>query len=424
MKVTRLTYVITALVMLMALGVNVRSTAAAPLQQTGPTTWTVLVGAEAELQPVEHGQAGAWQIMKFYPDNLTINAGDTIDFKLNSTEVHNVLFLAPGEKAPDTIIVQPNPNGPPSFFANLAVDAPSGGPNFDGTAQAGSGQMGGPPTNPREYKLTFTKAGSFDYLCSYHSFAGPDGKLMGMLGKVVVQDANTAYPKTADQVNTDAAAAIATDQAEVVKGEPAVQQLAQASRPGPNGTTIYQVNVGGQNMNPMGDYMRFYPSELTVHEGDTVEWVWHGFPHNVLLASGGKEPDLVLVQPQPGGPPKVQFNPAVMLPNGGNSYNGMGVVNSGVMQPDTQGNYAHTFTLTFTKAGKYEYICTFHDQVGMTGHITVTAAAMGSGNSTTTQPTMPHTGSSDNLLMWLLVIALGLVALGLTVRRTLVLARR
>jgi plastocyanin len=293
------------------------------------------------------------------------------------------------------------------------VFLPSGGPTFDGTATTGAGQLGGGPTNPTDYKLTFTKAGSFGYLCSFHSGIGPDGKLAGMLGNVVVQDAGTAYPKSGDQVNSDAQASIATDQANVVKGEPDVQKLAQATRPGPNGTTIYQVNVGGSNMAVGADYMRFYPSELTVHQGDSVEWVWHGLPHTVLFASGGKEPDLILPQPQPNGPPKLLLNPQIAFPVGGKTYNGTGLFNSGTPQNPTNADGSPvTYKLTFTKPGKYEYICAFHDQEGMSGHITVLAAI------TSGTPMMPQTGSGgDAGFGWLLALAVGLLAAGLLLKR-------
>jgi len=398
-------------------------TMAAPAKQTGPTTWTVLVGSEAELQPVQHGQAGVWQIMKFYPDNLTINVGDTIDFKLNSPEPHTVLFLAPGAQAPQIFVPQQNPSGPPSIYANPEVFLPSGGPTFDGTATSGAGQLGGEPTNPKEYKLTFTKAGSFGYFCSFHSGLNPQtNKIEGMTGNVVVQDASTAYPKSVDQVNSDAQAAIATDQANVVKGEPDVQKLAQATRPGPNGTTIYQVNVGGMNMAVGADYMRFYPSELTVHAGDTVEWVWHGLPHTVTFASGGKEPDLILPQPQPNGPPKLLSNPQIAFPVGGKVYNGAGLFNSGTpLNPTNADGSPVTYMLTFSKPGKYEYICSFHDQEGMVGHITVLAAMSSGGQAGGSQPMMPQTGSgSADGFGWLLALALLTISLGVALKRRIV----
>ncbi len=57
----------------------------------------------------------------------------------------------------------------------------------------------------------------------------------------------------------------------------------------------------------------------------------------------------------------------------------------------------HSYSLTFTKAGTFPYICVLHDVVGMTGSITV-AAATGSGPTpppTSTQPLAPPSGSGD-----------------------------
>ena len=54
--------------------------------QNSSKTWTVLVGGEAEVEQQENGPAGAWQFMRFYPENITINAGDTIKIDTRSGE--------------------------------------------------------------------------------------------------------------------------------------------------------------------------------------------------------------------------------------------------------------------------------------------------------------------------------------------------
>ncbi|MEJ2558316.1 MAG: hypothetical protein P8186_19285 [Anaerolineae bacterium] len=47
---------------------------AAPAAQAGPTTWTVLVGGQAEVVQQGQGPAGAWQFMRYYPGSITILA--------------------------------------------------------------------------------------------------------------------------------------------------------------------------------------------------------------------------------------------------------------------------------------------------------------------------------------------------------------
>ena len=69
----------------------------------------------------------------------------------------------------------------------------------------------------------------------------------------------------------------------------------------------------------------------------------------------------------------------------------------------------HSYSLKFTKAGTYKYICVLHDFVGMTGSITVAAAPKPTANltqpPTNTQPVVGSTSSAD--------LGSGLVALGL-----------
>ena len=61
---------------------------ASPDHQAGSAqSWTVLVGGQGEIEQTEHGPAGAWQFMKFYPNRVTVNVGDTIVWKLNAAEM-------------------------------------------------------------------------------------------------------------------------------------------------------------------------------------------------------------------------------------------------------------------------------------------------------------------------------------------------
>jgi plastocyanin len=192
--------------------------AAAPAVQSGPTTWTVLVGGEAEITQQEKGPAGAWQFMRFYPDSITINVGDTILWKLNSAEIHTVTFPKPGEKAPDLIL----PEGTDSqrVMFNPLVAFPQGASAYDGTALTASGQLGGGPQFPIEYKLTFTASGTFDYICAFHPM---------MKGKVIVQATGTAYPKTQSQIAADVNTQLIADMEAAMKAEH--QGQAEGERP-------------------------------------------------------------------------------------------------------------------------------------------------------------------------------------------------
>jgi plastocyanin len=246
------------------------------------------------------------------------------------------------------------------LFNPLAI-LPQGGKSYNGTILTGSGQLDVEPNFPREYNLTFTKAGTFEYFCGFHNM---------MKGKVTVQPAGTAYPKNQEQIDLDVAKLIAEDMEAALKAEPTAGNV--STRLGSNGTTIYEVKLG------YGDgsvsRMRFAPMNLTIRAGDSVEWNRGDVetPHTVTFLSGGKEPDLVLVEPQQRGPPKFVLNPVAQMPAGGKVYSGKGYFNSGAiwgtMLPLPG---PHSYNLTFNSPGNYKYLCIFHDYMGMKGQITV-----------------------------------------------------
>src|SRR5258706_4231100 len=60
------------------------------------------------------------------------------------------------------------------------------------------------------------------------------------------------------------------------------------------------------------------------------------------------------------------WNPLILFPAGDQSYDGSGYHNSGLPGPDGRLSY----TLTFTKPGRYSYICGNH--AGMRGTVIVT----------------------------------------------------
>jgi plastocyanin len=327
--------------------------------QTSPMTWTVLVGGEAAISPQEYGPSGAWQFMRFYPENITINIGDRIVWKLNGSEPHTVTFPVPGEKSP-ALIIPENNTSQRLLFNPLAI-LPAGGLTYDGTVLTSSGQLDIEPNFPREYNLTFTKAGDFEYFCTFHSM---------MKGRVTVQPAGTPYPQTQEQIDLESGKLLAADMEAALKATLLLGNI--SARPGPNGITIHKINLG------YGDgsivLMRFFPIDLTINEGDAVEWTRSTveMPHTISFLSGSKEPEYVLVEPQPSGPPKFVLNPIVQMPAGGNVYNGTGYFNSGVIwgkMVPLPGPQNHT--LTFDKPGTYKYLCIFHDYMGMKGQISV-----------------------------------------------------
>ena len=169
------------------------STSAAPVQQPAAQTFNATVGHEIF---TEEGKKSSWQVARFYPENITINTGDTITWKFDAgIEPHTVSFLG-GTKFPDLIIPEPQPAGPPKFQVNSLIAFPQGGATYDGTAMSSSGVVAADIPVPQVYSLTFTKPGTYSYYCLLHAQALPDGTIVGMQAKVIVQAAGSAYPKT------------------------------------------------------------------------------------------------------------------------------------------------------------------------------------------------------------------------------------
>jgi plastocyanin len=150
--------------------------------------------------------------------------------------------------------------------------------------------------------------------------------------------------------------------------------------PGPrdDGTNLWQVTVGGMDMENAIDLQAFFPSELTINAGDAVHFAFMpmGMPgfHTVTFVSGGEVPPLFVPDvvdgtpvPSPEGPPRIILNPAMAWPDGRESYDGTGIANSGV---DVFRADAGPYVLTFTAPGTYEYQCIPHGVV-MKGTIVV-----------------------------------------------------
>ena len=124
----------------------------------------------------------------------------------------------------------------------------------------------------------------------------------------------------------------------------------------------WKVAIGGETPDHGIQAQIFAPGLMSIRAGDTVTWSMASlFEHTVTFLSGAKPPAPVV--PEEGG--KFRFNPMVFNPQGGPAYNGKGVASSGFLQAKA------SYSLTFTKPGKYSYMCLLHQ--GMIGTVVVLA---------------------------------------------------
>lgn len=117
--------------------------------------------------------------------------------------------------------------------------------------------------------------------------------------------------------------------------------------------TQYTVRVGGESIDKAAEALGFYPAAVTIVEGDSITWQqMTDEPHSVTFF--GTMQDLpTFTIPAPGG--GVAVNPAWFNPNGATSFTGTGLAHSGFMPV-----VGTSFTLTFPRAGTYQYICLVH----------------------------------------------------------------
>ena len=392
---------------------------ARPTGQQAAQTFTVLMGAEYF---TEQGEKSSWSAYRFYPDKLTINVGDTIVFKHNSgLDPHTATFLGPMTELPAFFNLPPGPPQgppPPKLEVNPQILFPQGGNTYDGSQFVSSGAMAADIPGPHEFSVSFPKAGTYQYICLVHTEQYPDGTRRPMVGTLTVQAAGSAYPMTPAQVDAAAKAAIEADRGVATSSEPKAEEPAVITRASTNGAKIHRVNAGyyatASNNADNVDYLRFAPKVLTINAGDTVEWASpteHGF-HNVLF---GEEPTLFNFEPQPAGPPKVYVPTEVFFPLGPNMHNGTGIYSSGIIRGsgDPPGPFSQSYALTFTKPGRYEYICALHYNQGMDGTIIVQARTDAPGSTTVG---MPRTGGGTDWFLPLLAASLLMTLGGLAVR--------
>ncbi len=299
-----------------------------------PATWHVTLGTASD----DMARMG----MAFYPNSLTVHAGDQVVFTDLLIEPHTVTVGASG------------PLNPFDFFAPLNLTSPGNGALstvvHDGKiVNSGILVLGGPFGNA--FTLTADVAsGTYTFQCALHP---------RMTGTLIVVPASQKLPKTDAQYQKLGHARMMVDLAHANDiMEASAEAAATASDIG--GTGI-EVAVGGGD--GVSTVMRFLPGDLTIHVGDTVTFVNRDpfTPHTVTF---GEEPpggDLGLLAPANRSFP---FDTST-------SFDGSFSLNSGFLLSFLP--WGNTFSVTFTHEGAYPYICGLHDLMGMTGTITVEA---------------------------------------------------
>ncbi|HEX5369559.1 MAG TPA: plastocyanin/azurin family copper-binding protein [Dehalococcoidia bacterium] len=323
------------------------------------------------------GGQGTISDESFRPNSVTIVAGDTVKWTNPYGEIHTVTFVN-GQTLPDLIL-----NGD----INPAIAAPSGPTTFDATKLSNSGLMeeGG------VYSMTFNTPGIYQYLCVIHP---------GMVGSVQVVPAGNTGASSPANVSAQAKAQL---DAAVAAGNASVAATHPTSAKNADGTTTY-TNLIPASVGQV-DLFQFVDPSVNVKVGDTVKWINNTeVPHTVTFGIQNAGPSFQ-------GP----FVPTTAPV--GTTYDGTGLINSGIYSAGFPGSVGNSFSVTFTKPGTYAYICLLHSDLGMAGVVNVSAASTsgGGGGATITPPATGDAGllgqSSGSLMMFagfaMLILSIG-----------------
>ena len=139
-----------------------------------------------------------------------------------------------------------------------------------------------------------------------------------------------------------------------------------------DGSTLWHVRVGGFNSGTSNDkaaVFDYMPKELTVKAGDTVIWGAAGF-HAITFDDAPPPLEPEILQEVEGDWPWILINSEAWLPvKPSTIYDPSQFYNSG--DRGAFGYEGHTWALTFTEPGTYEYYCPWHRFLGMKGTIIV-----------------------------------------------------
>lgn len=315
----------------------------------------------------------------FFPQSVTISPGDTIHFVNPGQELHTVTYLPAGMAMPALIVQDPGGSPAHGFNPVVSTTSPPSPATFDATKLINSGIL----MKGNTYDVQFPSSGTFVFHCAFH----PMQLTVNVVSSGTRDSQATVDARAAAELNTTLTAGQAA--VGILQG-PAVTGTKLA-----DGSTDWQIYVGGDanvpNSTDSADVMQFFPPNISVKQGDTITWTnTQDVPHTVTFLSGAAPPAIIAPIPQKSGPPFLAFSPQVALAMGGTTYNGTGFVSSGLFGPGNPN--PSTFSVKFTAAGTFTYICLLHGDQGMTGTVTVGAAAAAS-TTPATAVTAPNTGT-------------------------------
>ena len=301
--------------------------------------------------------------LAFLPNELWINAGDSIRWTFSTEEPHTVSFLEqnqiPNQIRPQAFSVT-GANG--SVFVGCPGTTPDGS-SFDGSSCVSSS----PSRTGLTYTVNFPAAGNFKLVCLVHP------RMTGTIHVLPLLETppydQSFYDRQADSAGTE----LLSDAASL-KGRGEAEANRISAQEVTAGIAAILANGGGSQTTMV---MRFLGATTTVRVGDTVEWT-NLEPIGVHTITFGTEPGNA-IPPSSVFPMDADGVPHATISSPTESVNSgfIGVQNQETVgQPEAPlgflfPNPGTRFRVTFTAPGTFNYICSLHDDLGMKGTVIV-----------------------------------------------------
>jgi plastocyanin len=344
----------------LAAAVSAAAIAALAPSVAGAATRTVFVGGDGVVKSAPK----QFSPNAFLRKTITVHVGDTVRWRFRG--FHTVTVPAKGKQPPPLALPGAqkvsgvlDPAGQPFWFNNVLpvlalnpkVAAPTKSTSYNGTSLRNSGLPAG--RNP-QYRLRFTKAGTFDYYCAVHP---------GMEGHVRVVRASRRVPTEAQNLkaaNTELAALVS-------------QAKAAAAKPAKGPLTV---DVGRAPVGKRFTINAFFPSAITAKVGQTVQFTMAGENrteiHTITLGplTRAQVPfvdNQGIINPEAAYP----SDPPPTAPPYTGTNHGVGFLNLGLHDNDPASTTIPPGgAVTFAAAGTFQLKCLIHD--GMDATVTVT----------------------------------------------------
>jgi plastocyanin len=324
----------------------------------GAATHTVFVGGDG----IVRNAPAQFSPNAFLRNTITIHAGDTVRWRFRG--FHTVTVPVRGRRPPGFAVPTGanvtgvlDPAGRPFWFngvlpalgVNPQVAAPTRGATYTGSRFRNSGLPSG--DNP-QYRLRFTRTGTFTYYCAVHP---------GMRGRVRVVSSRRRVPTEAQN-----ARAATTELNSLVRQ---ARQAAAAPAKGP-----LTVDLGRAPRGRRFTINAFFPSTINVKVGQTVQFTMAGQnPNEIHTITLGPltRAQVPFVDNRGNINPEAAYpsDPPQAFPPYTGANHGDGFFNTGIMDSNPQSPPPGSVDVTFPNAGTYLYECTIHP--GMEGTIRV-----------------------------------------------------